>query len=458
MESGAKDPSTNAFALVVTTLVLAGLFYAASAAVDVAEVSRNWPKYRCTPQVMPFASLYGFDTAENFNYCLKNIFESQLGGTTGPFAEILTSMTKSLMTFLQNINSMRIQITTMVAGIGKMFQEFTDRFKVLFGQIKFGFLKLQMLMRRVYGVFFSVIYLGMSAIQVGNNFTENIIFKFADTFCFAPETPIVVQGKGIVSISTVALGDILEDGSKVISTYRFAADGQPMVRLHDIHVSTNHLVQHNGVWIPAKDHPDAIPTEAWSGGNIRPLICLDTDTHHIPLNGLIFSDWDETEAVDDTYMLQNEQLLNGGFVSKPLPYSWPFRPALAPSELVQLRSGGFKRADELVLGDQLSYGTVAGLGDRYSNDIVVTEQGSVVTPSTLVWNNTRWVRAGHLTGLRHREKPFELITLLVSSSSILELYNGDVLRDMVEMLSPDSDTIVQRALASAEKDLSPQQG
>ena len=460
MESGAKPQTQpHAFALVITTLVLAGLFYAASAAVDVAEVSRNWPKYRCTPQVMPFASLYGYDTAENFNYCLKTIFEGQLGGTTGPFAEILTSMTKSLMVFLQNINSMRVQITTMVAGIGKMFQEFTDRFKVLFGQIKFGFLKLQMLMRRVYGVFFSVIYLGMSAIQVGNNFTENIIFKFADTFCFAPETMIFLQNNTYIPISQVKKGDVLFGGAKVTSTYRFAANGQPMVSIRDIEVSTNHYVQHEGKWIQAVEHPEAFPAPAWTGGNERPLICLDTDTHQIPLRGLIFSDWDETEVVDNTYMLNNEQLLNGGFIAQPQPYTWPFRPALAPKERVALADGTTKPAEEIQLGDLLPYGKVIGIGKRETSHLVLTPRGSLVTPSTLVWEEHKWVRAGHLAEPTYHDTPVECIALTVLSSSMIELASGDLVRDMVEVFSPDTDEVVRCALMEPEKNnLTPQQG
>ena len=186
MESAAKSIPTSEggqfFSLAIMTFVLIGVYYGISGAVDVAEVSRNWPKYRCSPQVMPFASLYGYNTAENFNYCLQGIFQGQIGNVTNPFTNILGSMVKTLMVFLQNLNSVRIMISTLVGGIGKMFQEFADRFKLLFSQIKFSFLKLQILMRRVYGLFFSIIYMGMSGIQIGRNFSETIIFKYI-LFC-----------------------------------------------------------------------------------------------------------------------------------------------------------------------------------------------------------------------------------------------------------------------------------
>jgi hypothetical protein len=57
MESDAKEGSW--FWLIFTVLLLAGLWYGMSATIDISEVSRNWPKYRCSPTVMPFASVYG---------------------------------------------------------------------------------------------------------------------------------------------------------------------------------------------------------------------------------------------------------------------------------------------------------------------------------------------------------------------------------------------------------------
>ena len=45
----------------------------------ISEILQNWPKYRCNPMMMPFAALFGYDASENFNYCMKNIFQSNAG-------------------------------------------------------------------------------------------------------------------------------------------------------------------------------------------------------------------------------------------------------------------------------------------------------------------------------------------------------------------------------------------
>ena len=36
-------------------------------------IENNWAVYRCSPMVMPFASIFGHDTMQNFAYCIQNM-------------------------------------------------------------------------------------------------------------------------------------------------------------------------------------------------------------------------------------------------------------------------------------------------------------------------------------------------------------------------------------------------
>lgn len=446
MESRAND-TVSWIGLLLLTAVFGGLWYALNSAVDVLEISRNWPKYRCSPTVMPFASMYGYNTSENFQFCLQNVFQSNVGAVTGPFGNILGSITGTLMTFLQNLNSLRVMMATLVGGVSKIFQEFTDRFKLLMMQIRQTGLHLQMLMRRVYGTFFAVIYMGLSAVTVGMNFGDSFIFSFLDTFCFAPETPIQLRGRGSVPISSVKCGDVLESGATVLSTYRFMADGQPMVRLGDIEVSTNHFVQLNGSWIQAKDHPDAIPLPAWSGGSERPLICLDTDTHQIHLGAYVFSDWDETSQSDEATMKQAEVHLNGEASSESKP--WLYQPAIDPDTQIRLKSGACKPAKELEVGDEVTTGRVTGAGWRHVFKTTETAKGVRVTPSTLVWfpEMGQWVRAGSLWApIQLHPQGVRMRTLCIEGTATFETEQGETLRDMLEVWSPSMEEPTKHAL------------
>ena len=276
---------------------------------------------------------------------------------------------------------------------------------------------------------------------------------FLNTFCFAPETQVRVKGLGSLAISDVRLGDILEPtNSRVISVYRFAADGQSMVDLDTIQVSTNHYVKYNGDWVLSKDHPSAYPLQSWSGGNGRPLVCLDTDTHTIPIRGFEFSDWDETTEADGAYMLTNEQKLNGHFIVEPKSYPWIFQPALHPSTKIVLEDGSLSAIENIDLGTRLSTGIVKGIGRRYVKDICTTVKGTHLSPSTLVWDNSKWKRAGHIYTVRQHSQEQVYCTLVVLGTASIELSTGEYIRDMVEIHSPDTDSPIQAVLQHSTPD------
>jgi F0F1-type ATP synthase assembly protein I len=433
---------------IIISGILGGLTYLLVSAVDVAKVSREWEKYRCSPAVMPFAKMYGHNPSENFNYCLQGLFNGKMGAVLGPFQNILSVIIKTTLQFLKNLNSLRMMLATLMGGISKIVQEFTSRFKLIFMQTRKMAQRIQFLMGRVFAVMYSVIYMGSSGITAGLNFGDTIIFRFIDTFCFAPETKIEIRGRGTIPISEVVLGDICEKtGSKVTSVYRFMADGQPMVFLNGIEVSTNHYIWHEEKWIESGNHPDAHPAGSWLGGSKRPLICLDTDDHKIPLGDYIFSDWDETSSSDKETMILAEERLNGGFLLEA-PRDWLYQPAVDPDMKLEMVNSTFKAAKDIQEGDILKTGKVVGKGKRHVYEWVLLPTGEKVTPSTLVWNNTHWVRAGHLyvQSIQRSEIPVEMITFVIMKTACISTSNGVTIRDMCEVHSPDMETPTSNAL------------
>lgn len=457
MESGAKEPSVdtilkatdygNWVGITLLTFLFIGVWYFLNSVVDIVEVKKNWPKYRCTPSVMPFASMYGYDVNENFQFCLRKIFEGQVGEATGPFATIMGGTIGTLMTFLKNLNSIRVMLATLVGGVSKIFQEFSDRLKLAMSQIRITGLRMQTLMKRLFATFFAVLYMGLSVISTGQNFGNSFIFRFLDTFCFDPDTPISIEGKGKIPIKEVVVGDHILNGPRVTSTYRFKADGQPMVQLGPVLVSTNHYVQYNNGWVQARDHPDAIPSAPWSGGDARPLICLDTETHQIPLEGYIFSDWDETDESDIPTMRNAEIALNGTPTAHPNIYRWPLQPAIGLDTQIQMADGTLKTAALLQVGDQVSTGEVTGVGYRHVYQVCTTDAGTSVTPSTLLWTGVSWKRAGFIYPNSEPSKyPVLMRTVVVRGSAAVETVSFESIRDMMEIWSPEMEGPTTEAL------------
>ena len=453
MESNANESSWVWFFFISIALAIA--WYFVNSAVDFNEISKNWANYRCNPAVMPFAGAYGHNATENFQFCLNQIFTNQVGGVTGPFIKILMSIVGTSMTFLQNLNSLRMMLATLLGGMNKIIQEFSDRFKLLFSQIRITMMRMQTLFRRVFATMYSILFMGMSGMTAGLNFGDTFIFKFIDTFCFPPETPIDIEGQGIIPIHSVQLGDVCtKTGARVTSVYKFQADGQPMVNLKGVEVSTNHFIKYNGKWIQAVDHPDAVPCGDWNGGKKRPLICLDTDIHEIPLGGYIFSDWDETSESDAATMELAESRVNGAFIPT-IDRPWLYQPAYGGSTEILLRGGMTRAAKHIQIGDTLTTGRVVGIGKRNVYSYIDLPTGERITPSTLIWNcdTGLWHRAGHMykDSIQISTEPIEMITLLIFHTSILETVNGIALRDMCEVHSADMEAPTATALDPTKK-------
>ena len=53
--------------------VFIGLYVANILAIGKKNVQDNWALYRCSPMIMPLASMFGHDTMKNFGYCIQNM-------------------------------------------------------------------------------------------------------------------------------------------------------------------------------------------------------------------------------------------------------------------------------------------------------------------------------------------------------------------------------------------------
>jgi hypothetical protein len=286
---------------------------------NITQISTNWSEYRCQPLMIPLAGLFGQSVNENFEFCLQQIIQENTKGVTGPFASGMFGFTTILQNLMDSANSFRVTMATLVGGVIKIISEFKSRMTALMGRVKLTASRMQMMMKRIYGTMFAVIYMGMSAQTGILNFGDTFIFKFIDTFCFPPEQIIELECGEKIPICDIMVGDVLQGGHRVETIYQFAADGQDMVRLGDVEVSSNHFVKYLGNWIMAIDHPDSVLLGPWSGGVSRPLFCLSTHDHILPVGGYIFADYDETDQANAVTQGWVDSSLNGKRKDTPRP-------------------------------------------------------------------------------------------------------------------------------------------
>lgn len=436
----------NALAfLILLVFIFMSVFWGLSKITAIAEVKKNWKLYRCDPSIMPFASIYGYDAVENFNYCMGSIFQIHSSDITGSFASILKQFTGIISVVMQSVDSARVSLATLGGGINVMFQDFTDRIYAFFFQVRLSAIRIKMLIQRMYATLFSVMYMGMSAITGGVSFSNTVLFSFLDTFCFVPETYVYVKDRGFIPIYEVQIGDtLMPTGSRVTAKFHFQANGQPMVSLDNILVSSNHYIQYNDEWIRVEDHPNAIRCGPHQGSS---LICLNTDNHKIPIGTFIFRDYDETEEndVDRKTMKYIENRINGYYnigVDKQSYLFQEYAPGVSGNTNIRLADGSITSILDVPIGSKLSTGsTIVGKVHREIREFCKLKN-SYISAATLVWNASSytWKRAGDLYSIdvMENKKPI-FVSLFVTPSSVIELEDGTVIRDSMELCSPDAE-------------------
>jgi len=436
---------------ILLLLILISIWIALLSGADIGEVKQNWPKYRCRPNIMPFASLYGHNTAENFQFCLMNMFGDEMGTALGPVFQILGKLISSLVLLIQVANSIRLQFATMMGGVNTLFSNFTDRFKQLMSAVQLSAYRIKLIMGRLYGAFFAMIYMSIAGMTAMQNFTETSLFSFLDTFCFDPDTQVLIESKGSIPVKDVKIGDVFErTGGKVTSAFQFKADGQPMVELPGkIIVSTNHFINHRGAWIPAGEHPDAKHIASWAGGKERPLICFNTSDHKIPVGDYIFLDYDETEEGDQKTMEWIGERLNG-YKTKALR-NYSYSSCVHASTRVRMADGSTKSIEDIQLDDRLTTGTVTGLVKKVVDFECRLPSGDLCAPGLCCWTGQKWERAGEISGPRET-KPQLMYSLVVLHSATFETSKGAFVRDYVEVHSPEAEQFYAEAIATVSKE------
>ncbi len=420
----------------------------------------DWNKIRCQPHIMPFASLYGHDTTDNFNYCMKSTFDFQAKEYLGPVYATFGGFVGVLSTLVEVSKKIKLAFATMFGGVVTIMGEFTERIKQFFVRIEILAQRMRMMMNRIYATMYAVIFMAMSGLTAVTNFGGTVLFDVIDTFCFDPDTAIETQNRGRIAIADVQLGDVLADGGHVTSLFRFIADGQAMVTLPrageqgtPILVSTNHYILNDGQWIRSDAHPLATPAAVWSGGSKRPLICLNTSTNCIPIGGHLFRDYDETSAAHKDAIEFAHYSLNGrqaGTSASAFGSQWrELLPAVAADTAIRLRNSSCRRAADLQLADVMTTGDmIAGRIQHIVTEICQLPTGEQVAAGTLFFNptNNLWQRCGDVYPIQ-RVPPTTFESFITLPGSKLELSSGVFLRDYLEVASKDTEGPYAAALA-----------
>jgi len=125
--------------------------------------------------------------------------------------------------------------------------------------------------------------------------------------CFGPHTPINIVGHGLIPISKVKTGMVINDvkQSRVTSVLKLTTSGQKIYKILDketgfyLFVTGEHRIRAkidgSYKWVAMKQHPDAVLVDDFAESH---LYCLNTDYKVINVGEHWFKDWDDLHKKD----------------------------------------------------------------------------------------------------------------------------------------------------------------
>ena len=275
------------------------------------KVKQDWELYRCNPSVMPFASFFGHNSAENFNYCIQNMQSNYMSFLMQPLQYNLSNMgnlgsklTSSLNDVRAFINNIRNFITSIVQNIFSVFLNILIEFQRITINIKDLFNKL-------IGIMATLMFTLDGSIMTMNATWSGPPGELVRALCFHPETILKLNDGSFVCMKDIPLNSVLKNGSIVYAVMHISnmdKDGKCIEALYkikggekstnnigdDILVSGSHLV-----YDPSSTHfvkVESLPQAEKTDIECKTFTCLITSNHIISIGKWIFHDWEDNNG------------------------------------------------------------------------------------------------------------------------------------------------------------------
>lgn len=279
--------------------------------VGIQTIKDNWPIYRCQPLIMPFASIFGHNTGENFAFCIKNIQHNLMGPLLQPLnfnigllGDITGGLASSMNTNRSFTSYFRISIFDTVTNIFSTISNMTVELQKIF-------INLKDMVGKLIGVMTTTLYVMNGSVMTMQSAWAGPPGELTRALCFHPNTKLTLKDGANVAIKDVPLNSILNNGARVEAVMQISnldennAIIEKMYRVkrivedvtsEDILVSGSHLIYYPAIkqFVHVKDLPDSMAkcTEI----NCDVLSCLITSNHTIPIGDWIFHDWEDNNG------------------------------------------------------------------------------------------------------------------------------------------------------------------
>jgi hypothetical protein len=299
--------ATDIFLVVIILLVFAFLICFNQIAIGFADLKEQWPIIRCNPLAMPFASSFGFDTSENFNYCVQDMQTKYLSYLLEPLnynfgviGEVASSFADSLSFVRDFLDNIRTFFSNIIGGIFGVFLNILVEVQRLTINIKD-------MMSKIVGVVTTIMYTIDGGMKTMQSTWEGPPGQLTRELCFHPDTQLLLKDGTIVLMKDIKLNSVLYNGSIVRAVLNIsninAETGKNIEKFYIVKggvnnsyilVTGSHLVidPNTNKYVQVKELKESIPSNITT----NTLSCLITSDHKIPIGCWIFHDWEDNNG------------------------------------------------------------------------------------------------------------------------------------------------------------------
>jgi len=299
--------ATDIFLVVIILLVFAFLICFNQIAIGFADLKEQWPIIRCNPLAMPFASSFGFDTSENFNYCVQDMQTKYLSYLLEPLnynfgviGEVASSFADSLSFVRDFLDNIRTFFSNIIGGIFGVFLNILVEVQRLTINIKD-------MMSKIVGVVTTIMYTIDGGMKTMQSTWEGPPGQLTRELCFHPDTQLLLKDGTIVLMKDIKLNSVLYNGSIVRAVLNIsninAETGNNIEKFYIVKggvnnsyilVTGSHLVidPNTNKYVQVKELKESIPSNITT----NTLSCLITSDHKIPIGCWIFHDWEDNNG------------------------------------------------------------------------------------------------------------------------------------------------------------------
>ncbi len=301
-----KASDWTRFIYVILAFVVLHMFIIFIVQID--NIKKNWPKYKCNPMIMPFASVFGHDEYTNFTECIQTIQTDYMDYLLQPLnldlsiiTEMGTIFSDGILSGFTIIADLRALLASIFEGIYGVFYQVIIEFQKIIINIKDVFNKISAM--------FILLVHTIEGIKLTIESASNS--SLAKIVCFDPDTKIKLYNGDLVKMKDLELNSKLKNGSRVMSVMRInniTTDGEineDMYKINNgennepIYVTGSHLVYDKIIseYVEVKNLKGENPA-LLTNKKCSELSCLITTDHTIPIGDWIFHDWEDNNGSD----------------------------------------------------------------------------------------------------------------------------------------------------------------